>query len=1153
MEDIHATLIVNKIEELCQFVVANPNCPVSQLPMFGTWDQRLIRQWNAVDSQKPQPATQLMHEIIHDKAQQYPELPAIESWEGTITYQELDRLSTGLAGDLRRHGVRPFTFVPVLFDKTVWAIVALLAVNKTGAAFVPLDPSHPLNRLKQIIERTGSTVLLVSERQSNMLQEFVETQLIVSSSTVKHLPCPEDGNVSWDLAPPAAPAYCLHTSGSTGNPKGCVVQQSAFSSIARHAFLLQMKPGSRVLQFASFSFGISLIEVFCTLTCGGTICMPSEVERKNNLTHAITSLDIDWALLTPTALKAFSPTEVPCLRTIISAGEPMHKADVAIWAERVRLFQAYGLTEWAGIFSVSQRVTATRSMEKNIGFPVDGCWWLVDPNDHTRLCAVGGIGEIVIEGPSLAQGYLHDAAKTSAAFIAPPYQVIQFGGRSGDRWLYKTGDLGRLNMDGSISHMGRKDAQVKIRGHRVELGEVEFHLKQSFPHAKRGVVESVIASGTGTPTLVAFIELPELWKDGESGEAVFMEPSDEFLNGALSAERLLETRLPPYAVPSTFLPLRFMPLTVSGKIDRRCLRNKAASLTPQQWRQYKSLAAQQMPSTPSTPSMETVPMETVPTETVSTEIERQLAQIWASLFGLPLEQVGPNDDFHVLGGDSVIAMRVTAMARAKGINLSVTDVFANPTLRSLGRAAKTSAQINGTRVINNPVDPQPGDQMVLCLSELRERGTLPASAQVVEVLPATDIQAFFIERSGLDMFTFFLEGELDVERMREACRAVIRKHSILRTVFTKNAHGLFQVILAGDHCNDPLKRIIAPNDLRSLCATFHINSPNPSLHLDQSPVGFTLASCSTTQHALIIALSHAQHDGFSINILFDDLVVAYTNASLSPAADGHQFADVARYRAGHDRTAGLAFWRNYLDGASPTRLGPSWSPVEKGTTSAVVTVEAEVPFAPTPPVGITLSTFVKAAWAVVLSRRTGQTDLVFGQTVNGRNLPLVGIDQILGPCINFVPFRVRLQANCTVREWLKYAQSQYLLTTDYEDVPLQQITRTCTSWPAEHGEGLPFIFQHQNVQHQFNLEFQSEDEKHRLISTSCEPNLHVYPLSEDWIFSAPYETKLKLQIVARESRLPFDTASSLVRELAEMVEHFARSPDSMMSSLTSNL
>jgi brevianamide F synthase len=244
----------------------------------------------------------------------------------------------------------------------------------------------------------------------------------------------------------------------------------------------------------------------------------------------------------------------------------------------------------------------------------------------------------------------------------------------------------------------------------------------------------------------------------------------------------------------------------------------------------------------------------------------------------------------------------------------------------------------------------------------------------------------------------------------------------------------------------------------------------------------------------------------------------------------------------------LAFWRKYLKGASVTRLEPSQALSKEGS-STVVIATAEVPFLPTPPVGITLATLIKAAWAVVLSRRTGQTDVVFGQTVNGRNLPLVGIDQILGPCVNFVPFRVHLRPNCTVRELLDRAQAQYLLTTDHDDIPLGQIIGESTSWSAGEGQGLPLIFQHQNVQHQFHLAFGKGKDNDELTSTSYEPDLHVYPLSEDWVFSAPYETKLKLQMVGLELRVSFEVASCMMRELAGLVEGFARFPDGIVSSL----
>jgi non-ribosomal peptide synthetase component F len=257
------------------------------------------------------------------------------------------------------------------------------------------------------------------------------------------------------------PAYVLFTSGSTRKPKGCVVSRRALASTWYHCEQLQIRPESNVLQFASYCFGVSLIEIYCTLSAGGTNCIPSEDEKLNNLRGAINGRQVSWALLTPSKVNAIDPEALATLQKLIMAGEALGIQQLQRLATRVQLLQGYGLTEWAEICCVSCPLDLQADCT-SIGRPMTAHLWLADPSDHIIPARSGEIAELLIAGSSMAHGYLDDANRTAAAFIKTPHWIEALG--SDCKLVYRTGDLVQLASDGSLLYIGRKDRLVKIRG-----------------------------------------------------------------------------------------------------------------------------------------------------------------------------------------------------------------------------------------------------------------------------------------------------------------------------------------------------------------------------------------------------------------------------------------------------------------------------------------------------------------------------------------------------------------------------------------------------------------------------------------------------------------------------------------------------------------
>lgn len=454
--------------------------PISSIELVSPADKAQLSSWN---SSYPDVVSKCIHHIIEQRTAQHPTAPAIASRSGTLTYSDVDRLSTRLAHQLHADlALGPEDFVPICLEKSPAAIVAMLAILKAGCAFVPLDPKNPVDRLQDLVAQTAARCVIFSEQTAHLADAITvpgKTTTVVLpphfdawATTTTTTPTPIHPAVR-----PSNAAYALFTSGSTGRPKAVVVShRAASSSTAGHgeAMGFALWP-RRVLQFASYTFDACIAEIFTTLTHGGCVCVPTDAERMNDLARFVDDLRVDWAFFTPSFVALLRPDAVPTLRTVVLGGEAMRAEDVGVWGDRVRLMNGYGPTETC-VFCVTRVVPGLGQQEGRqhkpevIGRAVSSLAWVVDARNHDRLAPVGAVGELLVQGPSLARGYLHEPEKTAAVFVENPAWLREFG-YAEPQMLYKTGDLVRYNTDGTLTYLGRKDDQVKVNGQRLELGE----------------------------------------------------------------------------------------------------------------------------------------------------------------------------------------------------------------------------------------------------------------------------------------------------------------------------------------------------------------------------------------------------------------------------------------------------------------------------------------------------------------------------------------------------------------------------------------------------------------------------------------------------------------------------------------------------------
>lgn len=562
-------------KRVLEFVVDHDGLLVGELDALDRTDKDIMRSWNPSD---PFAVEQrfCMHHLVEAKAREIPNAEAVCAWDGTLTYAELNALSDTAACHLRNVGVRAGVNVPFAYEKSMWAVVATLAILKSGGAFVPLNPQDPPTRLAEILKSVKASVVATSSTVLPVFVGLVSHVVVISAESIHvnsasalsingHGTNKDFGSVEASATPDDC-ILVLFTSGSTGKPKGMV---HTHASICTHALshgeaMLYHK--ARVLQFAAHTFDVAIMDFFTTLLFGGCICIPSEEDRRSNIVEVINTMQVDYAILTPSFAGLIDPSEVPTLKTLAVGGEALPQDRTERWADRVRLIQIYGPAE-VGICLLKYMERSTRP--ENVGYPLlNSSCWLVDPDNSDCLVPIGAVGELLVAGPSVAQGYVDHELKTKATFIDAPIWATPLGVNY--RCFYKTGDLLKYNLrsfDGSYDFIGRKDAQLKLRGQRIEPGEIEYHVGR-LP----GVVNSLVTQpkeGAFKEELVAVVQL-----QNPNGERTHVrdEPIRLAAVQALTVQSVRESLakiLPEYMIPTVCLTIENMPFVPSLKVDRR--------------------------------------------------------------------------------------------------------------------------------------------------------------------------------------------------------------------------------------------------------------------------------------------------------------------------------------------------------------------------------------------------------------------------------------------------------------------------------------------------------------------------------------------------------------------------------------------------------
>ncbi|KAJ9492309.1 hypothetical protein VN97_g923 [Penicillium thymicola] len=1015
---------VEALADTVRVCLTNPEATIEQCLRPTACDLNDIWGWN---HELPPTYNFCMQDMVAERVREYPDKIAIDSWDGSLTYGQIDQWSTSVACSLKEMGVELHDVLPVCFEKSRWTIVAVLGVMKAGATLALMDPTLPLARLQNMAVQVGAKSMVSSRKQYELSLTIMSTgnHFVVEEDAFTN-PANSPSISDLPTVPSSALMYIIFTSGSTGTPKGVKISHETYTSSAiPRARAVGYTPESRVLDFASYAFDVSIDSMLLTLGNGGCLCIPSDEDRLNDINEVIRTMRINYAGLTPSVGRILDADVIASLSGLGLGGEAVSARDANHWGKETRIIIGYGPCECTIGCTVNASAATGRDY-LSIGPGNGAAMWIANPNDHNELVPIGAVGELLVEGPIVGQGYLNDPEKTAAAFINdPPWLVTghkEYAGRLGR--LYKTGDLGRYDPDGlgGIVFVGRKDTQVKLRGQRVELGEIESQLKAVLPSEANVIAEVITPKDYGgQPMLVAFVAFQP--KGHGQAELALDEISSELSSVLTKANADVAKTLPRYMVPTTYIPVNLMPVLISGKTDRKQLRAFGATVDLRQLDQGAASTASRELNEP----------------------EKRLRQAWAETLKLVAEAIRPDDNFFALGGDSLAAMRLVSVCRAQDLDLSVISTFGNPTLSAMATvvqpcSSQVQEEIPAFSLISQSVESARLEAAEAC-------GVDQADVQDIYLCTPTQESLFTFSLKSTKAYiaqrVACIPSHISLDAWKKAWEDVVAASPILRSRLAP--------------LQDPgLQQIVVKEGVSWRYSTgldqYLENDRSERMNLGQSLARYGLVSnANDDKRYMVWTVHHVLYDGWSEPIVLKQVSDALQNQSVEIQT---QMRDFVKYVRDTDETAMYDFWRRELKGAVgpqfPRLPSRDFMPTPNGLIEHQIALETSAgsPF--------TMATLIRGAWALVASQYTGSDDVVFGETLTGRDISLPGVESIVGPLIATIPIRVQVRRSSSVESYLQTVQQAVLARTPYQHMGMQNIRKVSqdAQYACEAGTGL---------------------------------------------------------------------------------------------------
>ncbi len=986
-------------EWLLRSIVAAPDIRIDRLSLMSdTESQQLLTQWQDMILAKPE-FKRIEHWISSHVARQ-PDAVALTFNDQRWTYQQLETLSGQLASCLADNGVKPGDRVGVAFNRSATVVIALLATMKAGAAYVPLDPEAPEARLTHIVKDSGAKTLLT---ESALVEKFAHHELpVVLVDDIDSVCADYQPMATLESTAEAEAAYIIYTSGTTGLPKGVVQTHTnaiRLLDIAVDTGYFGADGGFGVddvwTLFHSTAFDFSVWEIWGALCFGGRLVIPDSgcVKDAESFVTLCRNEGVTVLNQTPGAFKAFmqaaldaeTTTLFPALRYVIFGGEALATESLIPWwdahdqagAIAPAMINMYGITETT-VHVTFKRVTRADAGSSTIGVPLgDQVIYLLD--EQLKPVAPGAIGEMYVGGAGLSPGYLNREELTNERFIPNPWQSAAMEANGYDR-LYRTGDLGRFTVDGELIYMGRNDDQVKVRGYRIEQGEIVNQMLQ-LDYVRDALVQ-VVDDPQGNKTLVAYVI-----EQGDGGDW-----RDDLSN-----------RLPAYMVPAVWMTVTSWPLTVNGKIDRRALPAPV----------FGSGADYEAPQT---------------------DEEKLVCTLWAEVLELDVSDISRNDDFFALGGHSLLMIRYRAKLKSAGYDIAVAELYQASILTDMAELIRRYQDTEQNNAPDNRIQPDAQEitaadlpMVSLTPEEIAHiAATVPGGiSNIQDIYPLSPLQEGMlfhaIQADGVDPYLvkthFICDSASAFSQLQQAIEFVVTRHDSLRTqIIVEDLSNPVQVV--SRNVSIPSRVIDITEAPETDNVTEWLSSqPLPddmAFSLAQAPLLRLLAfRTSDDKHYVVLYHHHLLEDNFSLRVVNEELI-----ASLTDVAD--TLPEAAKYRE--------FIWRGMqtdMDGAKQFFVN-TLKDIDEGVypygiseTPEDVTTSDKVQLPLTPELSAAVKQLAKdyqvsetsvlhLAWGCVVARTSSRDDAVFGTVMSGRMQNVAGIDRMVGLCINTLPVRVRL-------------------------------------------------------------------------------------------------------------------------------------------------
>ena len=984
--------MIGHFQTLLEGIIADPDQPISSLPLLtGAERHQLLVEWNATQANFLEGCC--LHELFEAQVERTADAVAVVFENHWLTYGQLNARANQLARHLKERGVGPDKIVGICLERSLEMVIGLLGILKAGGAYLPLDPAYPSERLTFMLEDAQVSVLLIKGRLKSHFPEYDGDVVCLDSDS--------DTIAKYDQQNPFHDgtaedlAYVIFTSGSTGKPKGVMItHQSICNRLLWMQDAFRLTEFDRILQKTPFSFDVSVWEIFWPLLNGARLVMarPGGHQDSDYLVNLIANQKITVLHFVPSMLRVFleqpSLDGCGCLRLVVCSGEALRFDLQEQFFARLgaELYNLYGPTEAAIDVTYWACERGSNRWTIPIGRPIANTQiYILD--SHMQPVPIGVPGELHIGGDGLARGYLNRLELTAEKFVANP-----FSSEAGTR-LYRTGDLARYLSDGNIEFLGRVDNQIKIRAYRIELGEIETALNQH-SLVKECVVVARARDSLEEKKLIGYIV-----------------SAQESLVSVDELRRFLGGKLPDYMIPSAFVFLNALPLTPNGKVDRSKL----------------------PPPDDSRPWLEQGFVEP------RSEIEELVAQVWREV--LKVQKVGVYDNFFDLGGHSLLATRVVARLRINfSVDLPLRKLFELPTVAGLAE------HIDFLRCHQGGISVPP---------------ILPVARDRAAPLSFSQRRLWFLQKLDPNFTaynmpaTFRIEGDLNVSALEKALSKIVNRHEVLRTRIVEIDGQPLQEILPNvtielhvlDLSNLPQGQAEAEAERLSAEAVRQL------YNLAEAPLmRAMLLRLKEQEHFLIMNFHHIVCDGSSLIIFYQELAALYeafleSKDSNLPALPV-QYADYAVWQ--HERLQGevlesqLAYWKRQLGtGLTTPNLPTDYErPVVQSYRGARLTKTFSEELTKglkelSRREGVTLFMTLLATLDILLSRHTGQEDIIVGSTIAGRNHPET--DGLIGFFINALALRTDLSGNPTFPELLKRVREVCLDAYTHQDLPFERV------------------------------------------------------------------------------------------------------------------